>query len=382
MKYIVLVDMTNEKYPEVNVENRVEQDIPKNQPLSSHYLQIDILKAVAIIMVILLHSLSLAFQELIFYRFHLILAVPIFCIIMGLTAALSHKKYDYKMLNQLYSRDYFTRKFKRYIIPFIIIFVISGFLAWLVLTKDLGAIVSNNIPSERFSYRFTEPFYYIFGYLPLSGYGNYFLTIIFAFIFIGPLLYRIFLFNPKVMIILCFVFEIIFLIIISLPFKLGYYYYFLISLRYLSFFGLGLYISANTNLFSKSNLFILIGLPVSILCIISFRYGLFGLTKIFNGNLSMISFPISFYVCFIVLLFFKLIPSVSDKRIYNFIANIGKRSYHIFLVQILFFGSGYSFGNILIILGTYNHLDEISFNLFVGLLFIMTELISQNYSEF
>ena len=115
-------------------------------------------------------------------------------------------------------------------------------------------------------------------------------------------------------------------------------------IRFLFIIALGIWISDENKIGSKKNRFLLIGLPFSIIYLI--LKILYELSYYYHG----MTFLRSFYVAFFVLIFFIIIPDSSKLKFYRIFKKVGKETYHIFLVQILFFGAGYSFGHIFIIL--------------------------------
>ena len=298
---------------------------------NTHYLQIDIIKGIAIIGVIIFHTLpenlpgNLLITSLSIFS---VLGVPIFFTIMGLNAAMSFKRRGYETLSQMYNKKYIKSRFERLFYPFFVIFLLSAVLGFL-LKKNLYI-----------------GFLSILGYLPLTGPGNYFISIAFQFVFVFPLLYYIYKKNPKFMLILTFVLSFVFEILANqIPvLENNSYLYKACILRYLFIMGLGIWIVDNFDINSLKTVlkrkFILIGLTVSVVYIMAFT--------IFKWNFAyfqpswqpqnVISF---FYPLIICLIFLRYLPSVSGK-ISSLIGFIGEASYHIFAVQILVFGAGLS----------------------------------------
>ncbi|WP_367121908.1 acyltransferase family protein [Methanohalophilus sp. DAL1] len=90
-----------------------------------HLDQIDILKGFAIISVILLHTWPRELLLITGAPFHIWQAVPIFIIIAGYVGALSYKRHQNSTLLQLYSIRLLSRRIKRIIVPFIVVFTIQ-----------------------------------------------------------------------------------------------------------------------------------------------------------------------------------------------------------------------------------------------------------------
>ena len=82
--------------------------------------QIDFLKAIAIILVIILHTIPHDWLVNSFAQFHIWNAVPIFIILMAFTTYISCTK-----VSKQYTKEYFIKKLKRLGIPLIIVFFIT-----------------------------------------------------------------------------------------------------------------------------------------------------------------------------------------------------------------------------------------------------------------
>lgn len=300
---------------------------------NKRYVQIDIIKGLAIIAVIILHTIpeNLASNPL--SIFTLEQAVPVFFVIMGLNAAMSFKRRGYITLGQMYNKKYIESRFERLFYPFIVIFLLSIILGFL-LKKNIYIGVLN-----------------LLGYLPLIGPGNYFISITFQFVFVFPILYYLYKRNPKFLLILSFVLSFVFEVLANqIPvLKNNPYLYSACSLRYLFIMALGVWTVDN---FDTNNLrallkrkFILMGLSVSVVYMMA--------VSVFNWNFiyfqsvwqpqNVLSF---FYPLTLCLIGLRYLPSVAGK-IYGLIGFIGRASYHIFLVQIIFFGAGLSVASII-----------------------------------
>ena len=131
-----------------------------------YYQQIDILKALAIISVVILHTIPEEYLYSTFAVFHIWQAVPVFMIIMGVNLAMSFKRREYHKLNEMYSLDYLLRRFERIVYPFILFFVLT-FIFGIIKTIMIG---ENRIYLGALS---------LIGFLPVTGPGNYFITLLF-----------------------------------------------------------------------------------------------------------------------------------------------------------------------------------------------------------
>lgn len=354
-----------------------------------YYLQIDILKAFAIISVIIIHSFDKLTATLISNDqtssiavnslnttsiiqinhitfigiiesvkiFSLWQAIPIFFIVMGITLGMSFKRRKYSNLKEIYSKNYFKSRFIRLYFPYIVLLLITVILGVLIL------IATNINLFGNFS------LYTLVGYIPLNGpnFGSYFITLVLQVIFVFPLIYIAYMRNPKI--------TLISVVIIDLTFQiLAYYYvspllYSICIIRFISALTIGLWISDHDfnldnslDILSKVKIFLLNNKLFIFLSLIGILYlSLWYL--LYEGYLISLFYPLPYlnnkfatfgcqnvlsfvYVALLIILAFIIFPNKSKSRTLNQIGIIGKASYHIFLIQILYF-TIFSLSNIL-----------------------------------
>lgn len=275
--------------------------------------QIDYLKAISIISVIILHTLPVNILNITLCQFHIWNAVPIFIILSSFTTYISCDK---KKLNlkELYNLEYIIKKIKRIIYPIIYVFIIT-LLIGIIFNKEIYIGFRNLI-----------------AYMPVTGPGNYYITLLLQYIIISPLCYYLYKKMPKMSLIISLIINVISEVL--LYYVQDNYLYSSCLLRYTFLIFLGFYlfeiiIYKNKRLDKKSKSFLIIGLIVSIsyMIIINF-YSI----PFFNERWKRQLFLADFYPLMIVYLGFKFLPNKLDK-----IINIGKWSYHIFLVQMVYF---------------------------------------------
>ena len=308
---------------------------------NKYYLQIDLLKAVAIISVIIIHTIpyGLINQYLFFnliYSFIIIEAIPIFLIIMGINTGLSFKRNSYESLDQIFTRLYFRKRIRRFVYPLLVAFVISILIGF-IFHKNLNFGFLN-----------------IMGYLPLTGPGNYFISLVLQFIIIFPFIYIIYLKKPRLMLFLSFSISLIFEVIMANTMILQVSeLYNACILRYIFAITLGLWAadSFNPEEFKKffHNKLFITGVAISIAYIIassflSFKFPSFIFTPSNWGSQNVFSF---FYPLLLIIVGIRFLPSKSENKIVRFFVLIGKASYHIFLLQIIYFGGGFTFASVL-----------------------------------
>ena len=298
---------------------RMKSKIPKK-----HVPAIDFIKGIAIIFVILLHSIPKQTLESILAIFHIWQAIPLFFIIMGYNMALSFRRRRYDC-SAKYMKEYFCSRLKRIAPPFLAIYALS-----LIIGVYRG---------------FDYSFLWIFiGRFPLDLPGNYFVSMIFQFVLIFPFLWMIFTKQPKLMLVLAFLLDLSFQL--TAPyitvFENNYYLYNANILRYLFAIALGMWISKNPELFSRKNRFILAGSVVSFLYLVSVAFFSFRLPFIAYDGMWIAQNVISFfYPAAIVLIILKIFPRIQKVPLQQFICLMGKASYHIYLTQLLILGIGF-----------------------------------------
>jgi len=299
---------------------------------STYFPQIDLLKGFAIVSVILLHTIPSSLLIKTFSQFYIWQAVPIFFILMGFTSMLSFSHKKFNNIKSFYWENYLIGKFRRIFVPFLITFFVSLLFG-------------------IYSGKYYIGFGYFIGFLPVTGPGNYFVFMLFQYIFIAPFIYLFYQKQPKIMLITFFLIDISFQLItpyISI-FNNNPYLYSANILRYFSAIALGFYIcddfmkNGYVKIMSRKNEFMLIGFCISIiyLFLARFTWQPFPLFPELWGFQNVLSF---FYPLLIII--FVLNSNFSNYKsniIYKICLEIGKASYHIFLVQILFFGFGLSF---------------------------------------
>ncbi len=297
----------------------------KSKTSQKHIPAIDFIKGIAIIFVILLHSIPKQALESILAIFHLWQAVPLFFIIMGYNMALSFRRRGYTSLAS-YMEEYVYRRLKRIAPPFLAIYALS-----LIIGAYRG---------------FDHSFLWIFiGRFPIDLPGNYFVSMIFQFALIFPFLWILFTKNPKLLLVLSFLLDLAFQLTAPYiaAFDNNYYLYNANILRYLSAIALGMWISKNPELFSRKNMFILAGSAMSFLYLVSVAFFSFRLPFIAYDGMWIAQNVVSFfYPVAIVLIILKIFPLIQKVPLQQCICLVGKASYHIYLTQLLILGLGFS----------------------------------------
>jgi len=273
--------------------------------------QIDILKAFAIITVVLLHALPLSVFLAIGAPYYFWQAVPVFIVIAGFTGAYMYKKYGATTLRQCYDPGLIIRRFKRLLIPFI--------LCWLAEMGMLYYLAPDHLAG------ISLPLNFITGGF---GWGAYFIPIILQSILFVPLLYLLARRSPNWMVIIALVINIAFDVVVYL-FGGG------IStesvyLRYIFLGALGVWIVTSKK---RNNTWLIIGGGISLIYItVSCYTPLLSAYPEYSGYTGALQAPAAVWTVILVLAGLAYLPTNSPTLI-----KIGKASWHIFLVQLLYY---------------------------------------------
>lgn len=299
-----------------------------------HLLQIDLLKGLAILCVLFHHTVLInSTPKQILANWTFGLAVPVFICILGLTMGMSFTRRGASTLRELFSKSYFVRRFDRIVYPVLLL---------ILLEVVYGAIF--------FAFRGSSPLVIkpqiLLGWLPIPVDGNYFVEIAIESIFMIPLIYYGYRRAPRLTLITCFGVNLAFqLAAMSARFWQNFY-----TPRVIALMALGLLIADETvadktSSFSKRDRLILAGGTIGVFLLLenSVRLSLSPIiarqVSIFNGPLYglLIFLGSMFYVAFLVLIGIKFLPRTGTNPLVRALARMGRLSYHIFLMQLVYF---------------------------------------------
>ena len=137
----------------------------------SYLREVDFIKAIAIIAVLCLHSLPVPVLLSILAPFHIWQAVPLFIMMAGFTANLTAGRRSDRSLANFYSKTWFKRLGRRFLIPFIAIWLLE-----IVILGLSGKAVLGRVAGSLWRGGF--------------GPGSYFIPLFFQHLLIFPLLLR------------------------------------------------------------------------------------------------------------------------------------------------------------------------------------------------
>mgnify|MGYP007071568719 CR=1 FL=1 len=156
--------------------------------LPARLTQIDLLKGLAILAVLALHTLTADQLADSAARFTIGQAVPVFVVLMGLNATASLWRHRQASPRELYTRAYVISRLQRLYLPFLIILAASTVIAAAKGVLTPGGVVSGLLT----------------GTLPYSGPGNYFITFAFQFAIVFPLIFWAYQRRPRTVVVACF----------------------------------------------------------------------------------------------------------------------------------------------------------------------------------
>lgn len=274
---------------------------------------IDLLKGLAIICVIILHSLSKELLYDLYAPYYLWQAVPIFMLLFALNNAQSFTSKNKDSLQDLYNSTYFYARLKRIIQPFFIIWLLQ-------IIIELSNRTDFNLSSITKSF-LTGGF----------GPGSYFIPLIIQFVLIVPILFYIAKKAPTMFLITGFIVSLLLEYLYSISF-LNDSHYRILFIRYLFAVVLGIWYIVNPS--SKLKIIVIvIGTLVSFIYITLVSY--YGASLINEPLWRAEHAPAYFWALLIVVLVMKI--KLPKTILTDTTVSIGKASMHIFLVQMVYF---------------------------------------------
>ena len=308
---------------------------------TSSFFQVDFLKTFAIAFVIIDHSVLRVLLWGAGAELWERMSIPIFLTILGFNMGNSFARRGDQYLSELYSWEYFKRKFWRFIFPYIILYIVSTTAGFIIYEENFTDTFNENWFLEYIVYQKTL----------FEGPGNWFIPVLFQSILLLPLLYKLFSVVPRLSLALCFIIEICFHLFLfafvgelnSLEAWLTEINFRYIILLYLSAIGMGFWFSRDHDLFSKKNLFVWFLFPIAVIYMVAWQFFDYRLeidgSGIVRGDYNYFTF---IYAAFIILIVMKVLPKNPKNKVSKFFTTIGRASFHIYLVQDVYFAITYS----------------------------------------
>jgi peptidoglycan/LPS O-acetylase OafA/YrhL len=287
--------------------------------------QVDVIKGFAIIAVVLLHALPRDILISSWAVLHIWQAVPVFFIGMGFVQGLSVQQ-AFELPDPprgiRYSREYVAKAFNRYLVPLVPVYAISLLGIW---------VASRLHPSFEM---YLGPLN-LLGKLPSEGPGNYFISILLQTIVVLPILSYAMSRRPGGVLLACFALDLAFEL--SAPHWVNNretrYLYSSAIFRYLFAIGLGYWIALVP---FKAQRNVICGAIGSLAYLVysqvtgfqfPFFSGIWGTQNLFSA----------FYPAALVLLGLIFLPKKCDSPPLRLVESLGRASYQIFLVQLLWY---------------------------------------------
>ena len=291
--------------------------LKNNLVLPERLVEIDLLKGMAIIAVILIHTWSAAVLLSIGAPFHIYHAVPFLLLIAGFTGTYSYMRHNATSLRECYDTVLLRRRFKRLFKPYILMFIIQIIILFGLFRYpfDLGSVLMEFITG---------------GY----GLGAYFVPVIIQSVIIVPILYLLAMRNPNAMLITAFIFNII-TEILSISSVIPPGVYSILYVRFLFAGALGIWLALSPRHMTLWTG--VLGMLSAIYIGIMFYTQEFSRFFVTNIGVGINQTPAFFWTYILALLGFLYLPKKSGSSIYRGLENAGKASWHIFLIQMTFF---------------------------------------------
>ncbi len=290
----------------MNEENKVEKSVSKRIEF------LDYLKAICVIMVIVTHY-DWADKTSPFFTMLINMAVPVFMIVSGYNFAMSNCKKAEGKLGKMYGWSMIKPKLIRFLVPFFSICLIEMvLLAW--EDREIN-------PLRIFL-------------LGAYGPGSYYVPVMLQLLVIFPIIYVLVDRNAKLGITLAAIANLLFEIAVKV-FEIDKYYYRLSVGRYILLIAFGCYLYLHPEHRVKRY-----QMWTMFLAGLAYIVAVFGFEKelVLFGYWKTTAMPVAFYIFpIVILLFRKFYHSTIPGVLGRLLTWIGKASYHIFLVQMVYY---------------------------------------------
>jgi peptidoglycan/LPS O-acetylase OafA/YrhL len=286
---------------------------------------IDVLKGVAIAGVILQHALTPYARHEIYASLHAGLAVPVFVLLTGLNLSRSWSRDSGQNLRASYSSRYLERRLGRLVPPFIV--------AWLAALM-LGGLLDRLAISPQM----------LVGSFPMPGPGDYYIPVLFQVVLLTPLIAWTMSRRPALMLVVCFAIDAAFELAATRVQPLwsflstgGHFRYDVIGLRYLGVLALGIWLGLRARRARELWWiwpFAVLSIAYLLLEQTHWTEQWLGLPPGFERRTNLLAVGLA---AAWVLLGLATLDRLWA-RLAAPVAELGRASYHVYLVQIVWFG--------------------------------------------
>jgi peptidoglycan/LPS O-acetylase OafA/YrhL len=288
---------------------------------------IDIIKGMAIVGVVTNHSISKSTFHAIGGQFDTGQSVTFFLVVMGLNVAASVRRREGASLRDLYTFDYLIGRADRILTPFFI-----AYIGALVL------VLSAHLNHPGFALLWGDLFT---GVLPINGPGSYFMPLLFQLVLILPFVFWAMGRWPRATLLVCLLLNIGFDTLAShlsfftaFPFASTSF-----AMRFIFIVALGGFCAAWPPMRTLRSPWMWVGVPLSIVYLVLAEID----PDMLNStHLSTVAGPVLIAVwgTFVILLGLVLLRGVNRGPVVRLGTMLGRASFHIYLVQIAWFGIG------------------------------------------
>lgn len=282
---------------------------------TKHEVNIDVIKGLGILSVILLHTFNEEYLLSIGAPFHIWQAVPVFIILQAFNLTNSYKRRDFQSLSDFNDISYHLRRIYRLIFPFLIFFALQTLFLW-IDTPDYFA-------EENHFFRLITGG---------RGPGSYFFPLTLQAQILMPFIYLVGRRSLKGLLVGTFLLGTT-LEGMSAYFGMDEEIYRVLLIRFLFALALGVALALwNEKRFKKPLFYGFLG--ISVLYILGVMY--FDWHFIMEHYWHSQHIPGFFYPLALII-FLRKIPMSNKNRWIKSLSKMGVISYHIFFVQILYF---------------------------------------------
>ncbi len=279
-----------------------------------YFTEIYFIKAIAIIAVVILHTIPSAQLFSIFAPFHIWHAVPVFIMVAGINSTLSISKRGAFVFTKEYAPNRLKKYAQRLLIPFSIVYLLEIMVLIVTGKATIGKVI----------------YIYFSGGL---GPGSYFIPIFIQHLMFFPVIMWVkhrFNAHNKYLILAAFLAASLLLEWMCILFNLPEWLYRLLYIRYIFASVLGSYIISHR--FSKKVAFLSVSLSIIYITLTSyFKFDFYGIYPAWGFQHA----PAFFYTALLIYCLWRLFPTF--KQLNKLLIPIGRASFHIFLFQMVWF---------------------------------------------
>lgn len=273
--------------------------------------KLDAMKGISIILILITHfSWSDDQRRLLLFPFWIEMAVPIFMMITGFVYTMSFDKGRCQKLQDGYSLKIISKRIFRYLIPYLMIFIIELFIYYLFF--------------ENHSILFLIMTFITGGFGP----GAYYIPVLLQIVFLMPLVYFVIRSNPLIGIINCFIFNMLYEIVktlIGMPNNI----YRLCAFRYIFVLAFGSFLYFYKENIKMFSMIIIGGIGGGFLVYTGYIGSAPSFLRNWTGTCCI--------ACLFLCPFMYQVLNYGNNLKNNMICYIGKASYNIYLFQMLYY---------------------------------------------